>query len=157
MKGLLLLIALTTLLAGCGSDDVKEGNDEPVLTNGALVTYTRTGGVAGLDERLRVEPDGTATLSYGEPVNTERSFELTAAELDRITTLLGEADFDSMPASPEPTGCADCFVYTVEYGGDTVAYDDATEASPSISALVAGLGELTDAHQPQAAGYIKGG
>jgi hypothetical protein len=158
MKGLLLLAALAALLAGCGSDDTADdGEDDPVLTNGALVTYTRTGGVAGLDERLRINPDETATLSYGEPVNTERKFELTGSQLDEIRSLLDQADFDSMPASPAPTGCADCFVYTVEYGGDTVTYDDATEPSASIAALVAALGELTDSHQPQAAGYIKGG
>jgi hypothetical protein len=154
MKGPLLLIA-AALLAGCGgNDDRTEG--EPVLSNGALATYTRTGGVGGLDERMRINPDGTATLTYGEPVNTERSFELTGAELDRVRTLLEEADFASMPASPEPTGCADCFVYTVEYGGDSVTYDDATEPSASIEALVDGLGELAGGHQPAAAGYIKG-
>ena len=156
MKGLLVLAAVAALLAGCGSDD-EPSDDTPVLTNGALVTYTRTGGVAGLDERLRIDPDGGATIAYGEPVDSERSFDLTEAELDRVNSLLETADFGSMPANPEPTGCADCFVYTVEHGGDSVTYDDATEPSPSIAELVAALGELTDQHQPAAAGYIKGG
>ena len=156
MKGFCLLISAAVLLGACGSDG-EDDEGEPVLSNGALVTYTRTGGVGGIDERLRVDPDGAATLTYGEPTNAERSFELTGAELDRVRTLLEKADFASMPVSPEPTGCADCFVHTVEYGGDSVTYDDATEATASIEALVTGLGELANDHQPEAAGYIKGG
>ena len=152
---ILLFAVCAAVVGGCGSDD-EPADDEPVLTNGALVTYSRTGGVAGLDERLRIDPDGAATIAYGEPVNTERTFELSGAELDRITSLLDSANFDSMPANPEPTGCADCFVYTVEYGGDSVTYDDATEPSASIEALVRALGEVADEHQPAAAGYIKG-
>lgn len=156
MKGFLLLFGTAALLAGCGSDD-EDDSGGPIQTSGALVTYTRTGGVGGIDERLRINPDGTATLAIGEPANVERSFELTAAELDRIESLLDGADFDSMPATPEPTGCADCFVYAVEYGGRSVTYDDATEPSASIAALVAGLGEVASANQPASAGFIKGG
>lgn len=154
---ILCLAAVALFAAGCGSSAEPGDSDGPVQTDGSLVTYSRTGGVAGLDERLRINPDGTATLAYGEPVDTEREFELTSAERERITSLLEEADFDSMPANPGPTGCADCFVYTVEYGGESVTYDDVAEPSASIAALVAALGELTDSHQPQAAGYIKGG
>jgi hypothetical protein len=152
-----LVLAAATAV-GCGSsDDEQTTSGGPVQTNGALVTYTRTGGVGGIDEHLRIEPDGTATLSYGEPANSERSFDLSTDELDRITSLLDAADLESMPAEPVPTGCADCFVYTVEYGGRTVTYDDATPPPASVGALVTGLGELATTHQPEAAGYIKGG
>ena len=51
------------LVAGCGSADDPSA-DDPVLTNGALVTYTRTGGVGGIDERLRIDPDGGATIMH---------------------------------------------------------------------------------------------
>ncbi len=157
MNRLLILAVAAALVAGCGSDDDSSDDDGPVLTDGALVTFTQTGGVAGMDERLRIEPEGNATVTLGEPFNTERSFELTDAELERITTLLEAADFDSMPVEPEPTGCADCFVYTVEYAGDSITYDDATEADASIAELVAGLREVVDSNQPAPAGYIKGG
>lgn len=150
MKALAILV-LAAFAAGCGSDD------EPVVTYATLVTFTQTGGVAGMDESLKIEVDGHATITLGEPANEERSFELTEAELDRVTTLLDGADFDSMPATPEPTGCADCFVYTVEHNGDSITYDDATDADPSVAELVAGLSELVDSHQPAPAGYVKGG
>jgi hypothetical protein len=152
-----LVIAAVAVFAGCGSADDQSTTGGPVQTNGSLVTYTRTGGVGGIDEHLRIEPDGTATLSYGEPANTERSFDLTGDELDRITSLLDAADFDSMPTDPQPTSCADCFVYTVSYGGRTITYDDASPPPASVGELVSGLGDLAQAHQPAAAGYIKGG
>jgi hypothetical protein len=155
--GLTVLVLAAATAVGCGGSDDESTTGAPVQTNGALVTYTRTGGVGGIDEHLRIEPDGTATLSYGEPANSERSFDLSADELDRITGLLNAADLGSMPANPEPTGCADCFVYTVEYGGRTVTYDDATPPPASVAELVTGLGDLASAHQPEAAGYIKGG
>jgi hypothetical protein len=151
----LALLVLAATFVGCG-DSAETTDDEPVLTNGALVVYSRTGGVAGLDERLRIEPDGTATISYGEPVNTEKPFEISAPELERLRTLLDSADFDATPENPEQTGCADCFVYTVEYGGKTVTYDDVTEPAPSIAELVAALGEIAESNQPKAAGFIKG-
>ena len=62
-----------------------------------------------------------------------------------------------MPIEPEPTGCADCFVYTVEYGGRSITYDDATEPEPSVAELVAALDAIVTEHQPASAGYIKGG
>jgi hypothetical protein len=153
----MLLGLLAATAVGCGNSDDEETTGGPVETNGALVIYTRTGGVGGIDERLRIDPDGAATLSYGEPTNSQNSFQLSEADLDRITTLLEAADLDSMPSQPEPTGCADCFVYTVEYGGRTVTYDDATPPAASVGELVTGLGELAEAHQPKAAGFVKGG
>jgi hypothetical protein len=151
-----LVLAVGVLISGCGdSDDAT--TQATVQTDGSLLTYTRTGGVGGIDERLRIDPDGTATLSYGEPANTRNEFELTDAQLDEIQALLDGADFDATPTDPEQTGCADCFVYTLTYGGHTVTYDDATQPPSGVGELVSSLGELAEAHQPQAAGYIKGG
>jgi hypothetical protein len=158
---MLIVIAIALFAAGCGSSDAPESDqpesDVPVLTDGALVIYSRTGGVGGIDERLRIEPDGSATVMIGEPMNTERSFELSATELDDVQALLDSADLEAMPTEAQPTGCADCFVYTVEYGGRSVTYDDATEPEPSVGELVTGLDDLVTEHQPVSAGYIKGG
>jgi hypothetical protein len=150
-----LLLAVGIFVAGCGSSE-DATTQSTVQTDGSLVTYTRTGGVGGIDEHLRIEPGGAATLSYGEPTNSSRSFALTDAELSHITSLLDAADFTSAPA-PQPTGCADCFVYTVEAGGHTYTYDDSTPPPAAVGELVGSLGDLAEAHQPEAAGYIKGG
>jgi hypothetical protein len=150
-----LFLAAAIFVAGCGSAD-DATTQSTVQTDGSLVTYTRTGGVGGVDEHLRIEPDGAAILSYGEPTNSSRSFALTEAELDHITSLLDAADIGSAP-TPQPTGCADCFVYTVEAGGHTYTYDDSAPPPAAVGGLVGSLGDIAEAHQPQAAGYIKGG
>jgi hypothetical protein len=149
------LLAAVIFLAGCGSSDDKS-TQAPVQTNGSLVSYTRTGGVGGIDEHLRIDPDGAATLSYGEPTNTSRTFQLTQTELQHMNSLLAAAGIGSAP-NPQPTGCADCFVYTVETGGHTYTYDDSTPPPAAVGDLTSGLGDLAQAHQPAAAGYIKGG
>lgn len=150
-----VLLAAGIFATGCGSSN-DDSTEQPVQTDGSLVSYTRTGGVGGVDEHLRIDPDGTATLSYGEPTNSSRTFHLTTEQLDRMQTLLDVAGLGSA-AAPQPTGCADCFVYTVEYGGHTYTYDDSAPPPVAVGELVSALGDLAEAHQPQAAGYIKGG
>jgi hypothetical protein len=159
MPGLrfLVLAAVTAFAGGCGDSDDSQDPSGPVLTNGALVSYTRTGGVGGIDEHLRIDPDGAATIAIGAPEDVQRTFQLSDAELARIQALLDVADFGAMPENPQPTGCADCFVYTVEYGGRTITYDDASPPPASVGALVTGLGDLAAANHPASAGYIKGG
>jgi hypothetical protein len=152
-----LLLAAGIFVAGCGSSSGDPTTQGTVQTDGSLVNYTRTGGVGGVDERLRIDPDGSATLSYGEPANTQNTFDLTDEELDRVRNLLDGADFDPTSAGPKQTGCADCFIYTIEYGGHTVTYDDASQPPAGVGQLVTSLGDLAQAHQPAAAGYIKGG
>lgn len=154
----ILVLAAVAALAGCGASDDQPETTGTTQTNGALVTYTRTGGVGGVDETLRIEPDGSATLTIGEPQNTHNDFELSSSELERIQSLLDAADLEAMPTNPQPTGCADCFVYTVEYGGHTITYDDASPPPESVGELVTGLGDLTSANYPAgAAGFVKGG
>jgi hypothetical protein len=154
----LVLVVVLAGVAGCGgSDDSPSTDDGPVLTSGALVNYTRTGGVGGVDEHLRIDPDGAATVTIGAPENADRSFELSDAQLANIQSLLDAADLSAMPENPQPTGCADCFVYTVEYGGRTITYDDASPPPASVGALVTGLGDLAAANHPASAGFIKGG
>jgi hypothetical protein len=153
-----VLVFVLAAAAGCGGSDDPPGSDDgPVLTNGALVSYTRAGGVGGVDERLRIDPDGAATISIGAPEDAQRTFQLSDAELARIQSLLDAADLGAVPANPQPTGCADCFVYTVEYGGRTITYDDASPPPASVGELVTGLTDLAEANHPASAGFIKGG
>jgi hypothetical protein len=159
MPGLrfLVLAVVAAFAVGCGDSDDSQDPSGPVQTNGALVTYTRTGGVGGVDEHLRIDPDGAAAVTIGAPEDADRSFELSDTQLAHIQSLLDAADLGAMPENPQPTGCADCFVYTVEYGGRTITYDDASPPPASVGALVTGLSDLAAANHPASAGFIKGG
>jgi hypothetical protein len=81
-----------------------------------LVSFSRSGGIAGRHVTLRVTTHGTAVVGGHKP------FRVHASTLHRLRALLADARFDRV--DPEPSHCADCFVYAVRYRGHRVSYDD---------------------------------
>jgi hypothetical protein len=132
-----VLIAATAI--GCGGG---AGSTDPTA-DGPLVTYSRGGGIAGVDERLRIEPDGSAVVSVGID-GRQSSFALTDHELAQLRGELEAADLGSVDAQGPPTGCADCFVYELTYGGRTISYDEASPVPEPVATVVADLGTLVD-------------
>jgi hypothetical protein len=143
MKGLVPLVA-ALLLAGCGGDD--ESTTTP--TSGTLVTYARTGGFASMPEGLVVEADGAATVEAGVDPARE-TFELDEDELQQLRTELEVADLGRFDEPDEPSGCADCYVYEIGSGDDTISYDESQEVPDAITALVAHLSRITAEHYPE--------
>ncbi len=149
MKGPVLLSACVALVAiGCG-------DDEPATTapdSSALVTYARSGGIASMPESLVVRNDGSATVEAGVK-GAREEFVLDADELETLRSELEAADFDEIALPPGPTGCADCYVYEVAYGSETISYDDSVGAAipASVSAVVSRLSEITADHYPRQA------
>jgi hypothetical protein len=134
------------LLVGCGDDD--QAPDQ--LRSETLVTYERSGGIASVPERLMLEEDGSATVEAG--VDGDRgSFELEGDELDQLRAELEAADFDAIEQPPQPSGCADCYVYEIVYHGATISYDEADPPPASVATVVAHLGEITADHYPPGA------
>jgi hypothetical protein len=149
MTRVLPAIAVAAALAvpGCGADD--ETAPDPPGGDGPLVVYTKSGGVAGLYERLVVARDGSAAVEVGYRQPLRESFELEAAELDRLSELLAAADFGG--ANPGPgIGCADCFQYEIEYGGKTSAFAEIGDIPQSVGEVVGELGRIVEANTPAA-------
>lgn len=132
--------AALLLAAGCG--DGQDTTTDP--GNDPLVTYSRSGGIAGIEERLLVDRGGRATVSIGGGSPT--SFTLSDSELGRLEAALQAADLAAV--TDRETGCADCFRYEVTYDGTTVAYDEVAEPPPSVAAVVSQLGGLVAEHSP---------
>ena len=109
------------LLAGCGGSEEPEPGE---ALERETITYSRTGGVAGVGEFLAIEPDGQARLQVGivEPRST--TFEVPAATLDELYRGLEEAGIVELEAPEEESGCADCFTYEVGMGSEHVDGDD---------------------------------
>lgn len=136
-------LAALVLAAGCGEDD--DSSDPATTTtavSGPLVEYSRTGGIAAMEESLVIEADGTGTYEIGEPEPSSRKIELDENELDELGDLLAEASLDGEQGAP--SGCADCFVYTVTAGDATASLDDVTllDAPGSVQQLVGYLNDL---------------
>jgi hypothetical protein len=103
----------------------------------ALVEYRRSGGIAGRDERLVVQTDGTARVSRRGAVMSD--FEMDADSLAQLRSLLESIEFSSLRAEylPPRTG-ADLFEYVVVYRGRKVRTMDTaipSELQPLISFL----------------------
>jgi hypothetical protein len=131
------LVAL--LIAGCGSDAAA-------ATLQGKVTYAKSGGIAGLVQKLTVNPSGRAVAAS---VERKRSFTLTKTELKQLTALAKNAKL-AKTRDPKPnTQGADAFEYSVGYRRDTVKWSDFTDAPPKrVMDLYQFLDELYMAHAP---------
>lgn len=139
MKVLRWSVIPLALLAGCGSSGEETGASSTSTSipdqGNVLVIYSKSGGIAGMDEQLTIERSGAATLtSRGAPSGR---FQLTPAELSSLTDTLDAAPLDSKP-TPTQTGCADCFEYSIAYGDTTLTADEVNLPGgirPAIAAL----------------------
>ena len=108
------------------------------------MTYERSGGVAYTAQRMVVEEDGSATVDVEGPGTIGSEFELSGTELDKLRALLKAATLESQP---EPSGCADCYVYTIDYGGESATFDQVSYP-PGTEPLVAFLSEIVERETP---------
>ncbi len=125
-------------LVGCGSSG---GAPRPA----PLVSYVRSGGLAGVFDELRVSGSGAATLRVA-PSSPPISFRLRPAEVERLQRDLDAADIGSIPSRRAPA-CADCFHYRIAASGDAVEADE-SRVPRALRPLLAELGQIVDAHMP---------
>lgn len=118
-----LFAPLFVLLTSCASQPAPS---EPTTLQ--HVWYHRTGGIAAVDDRVEIQPDGhVGVVKRGQP---PKEFQLTR---DQVTILRDAFGGWSLLRSdyPAPRGSADQFQYEVKYGGRTVT---GSEASPDLPA-----------------------
>jgi hypothetical protein len=150
---LLGLIAVlgAAALAGCGDDS---GTTTPTAPpEGEAVSYSRSGGIAGTPQSIEIEPDGTATVKvgFGETEQTEE-FDVPVAELEGIVAGIEAVGMEELDQGIDE-GCADCFLYELEFAGETASADSVT-ITDAYADATAPLQKLIDEHS---AGAVKGG
>jgi hypothetical protein len=143
MRLIALGVAMVLVVAGCGGGD--ESVPDPPQGGGPLVVYTKSGGVAGVNEHLEIDDDGAATLTVGYQPDQVQRFELGADQLEQLRGLLEEADFAGVDPGPG-IGCADCFQYEIAYAGTTTAFAEIAGIPDSVGRVVTTLGEIVDSH-----------
>jgi hypothetical protein len=111
MKALALatLLSLVVLAPAAGA-----AQEKPRLKS--TLTYERTGGIAGVDDRLRIKRDGWSLLNG-------REFRLRPNEREAVATLVEEAKLERAKVSPKPA-VPDAFVHTLTYRKHTITFDD---------------------------------
>ncbi|WP_327005221.1 hypothetical protein OHA72_61225 [Dactylosporangium sp. NBC_01737] len=100
-----------------------------------LLVFTRTGGLAGTNDRLVVRPDGSWTLTTK---SGSKEGKLTAAELTALKSTLEQVGFSKLPKVNSNGNVADGYKYSISYGGDEVVAEDGavpTALQPVITTL----------------------
>lgn len=140
--GLLLLASLAGL-AGCGQggqaapspspspSSTGEIGIPPGETGGTptyppdteprAVTLTRSGGIAGVDQRLVVTADGAWTYTDGDK---EEKGELTDQQVSKLQSLAMDKRLPSEAKVQDGGGCADAFSYTLKAGKVSMRVED---------------------------------
>jgi hypothetical protein len=122
--GLTLLVL--TIAGGFFALNRASRSSLPEGSEGVLLRYTRSGGLAGETATLEVRDDGRATATFDRGTEVkERSFEVSEAERTDLEEIFQEAPWPEVSQSfPFPEGSADIFQYDVNYRGVAVkSYD----------------------------------
>ena len=124
---LCLLAAATS--AGCINSPVQTAHAESPPA--VIVDYHRTGGIAGLDDRLVIFDNGAAIVSSRM---SSREINLTRTDLDRISSVFSDAQFTMLESNYTARLGTDLIHYSISYRGKTVNTEDS--ATPPQLQLV---------------------
>jgi hypothetical protein len=126
-----LCIITAALESGC------VGVRTPSITQsdppGVFLDYQRTGGIAGVNDRLVIFDNGVSVIS-SRMINSEVT--LNKTELDQISNLLRENKFSSLEGNyTSRRGGADLMQYTLTYRGKTIRTED-TAVPPALQPVL---------------------
>ena len=145
LAGLVVLAAISVV--GCGSSS-SSSSSASTGGQGTVVSYHRMGGLAYSNVTLTVDSDGHAVaVAKGPTGSNRRSFTLTASEVAKLRKILDAAPLAGLPKHTN-LGCADCYRYQLEYGGDSYSTDQASLPS-SLKPVVAALDPIAAKAIPQ--------
>lgn len=97
-----------------------------------VVDYHRSGGIAGLDDRLVIFDNGVAVISE-KSASTE--IYLNATDMALISALFNQSDYPQLQSNySAPRGSSDVITYTISYHGKTVT--TAETATPPLLKVV---------------------
>ena len=108
-----------------------------------MVTFVRSGGLAGVEERLVIGRDGQGMLTTRSQPKPSL-FAIGSDDLAHLRSLLENARLSSLRRQYPPRG-ADMFQYDVAYSGQSVtAYD--TSIPPPLQPAIDFLVQITRKH-----------
>lgn len=144
---LTLCMIAAVLMSGCLGG--KPPSSSPAEPPGILLDYQRTGGIAGVSDRLVIFDNGVALVASRQS-NIETTFNQT--ELDRIDAVFSEAGFASLEGNyTSRRGSADLLQYSIRYQGKTVITED-TAVPPGLEMVIDELNRILAVHAGSTAG-----
>jgi hypothetical protein len=121
------------------------GGGSGQIEYGSPVTITRSGGIVGYQQILKIAEDGAWTLVDRKTDATQRGT-MTPAQRQELTRLLADPAFPREAKQPPPAGtCNDGIVYTVTVGELSSRYDQCggATARPATSKIVSAALDAT--------------
>jgi hypothetical protein len=128
-----LATAATLAVCGCSSAATLSGP----------LSYSRTGGIAGIVEHLAIQRSGSAKVSKGFRARSH-SFKLSSRERARVENAVRAAHLRTVKVPKHPV-TPDAFVFTISYAGRKLQFDDVSMPK-ALQGLVSVLGDLVVAH-----------
>ncbi len=86
-----------------------------------LIVSQRTGGIAGLDDRLVIFNNGAAIVSTR---TGSREIVFNATDIERISALFVKANFQNLQENYPAHRGSDLFQYTISYNNKTVSLEE---------------------------------
>lgn len=161
-----VLVGLAALaaLAGCGSGGGDAGaSPAPSRSTGEIgippgetgspsqppgkrpmkITLTRTGGIAGIDQRIVIEPGGAWT--YTDADGPDETGQLTDQQVSKLQSLAMDERLPREAKHKDTRKCADGYFYELRAGTFTMGAVECGrfEARPAFTALVDHVKEHT--------------
>lgn len=144
-----IILVVTLLLSACGPAQIIPPADQPQVlpspTASWQLTFTQSGGLAGVNLGLQIASDGQLTAQDNRSGKSVTG-QLDAATLRKLSGLVSSV---ALAGSQSPgSSCADCFLYDVQItsAGRTthIQADDTTLGSSGAQELIALLQQLRD-------------
>jgi hypothetical protein len=126
-----LCMIMAVLLSGCLG--VKTPPVSRSTPPGIFVDYQRTGGIAGVNDRVVIFDNGVTVIS-SRSISTEIT--LNQTDLDGISTLFNENEFSALNGNfTSLRGGADFMRYSITYKGKMVQTED-TAVPSSLQPII---------------------
>ncbi|GAA2396329.1 hypothetical protein GCM10010170_112020 [Dactylosporangium salmoneum] len=123
--------------AGPQTDPSSASNTQGNVTQtDTLVAFTRTGGLAGANDKLTVRPDGSYTI---QTKSGSKDGKLSGDELAALKAALLSTDFNKMPTVNDNGSVADGYTYTITYAGKQITAKDGA-IPPALQPVISALG-----------------
>jgi hypothetical protein len=127
------VVFLLIAVAAAGCLGVRTPSVAKPTPPSIILDYHRTGGIAGLNDRLVIFDNGAALFS-SRTVN--RELILNQTELDQIAVLFSNAQYSMLQGNyTSRHGEADFIHYTITYNGKTVNTEDSA-VPPSLQLIL---------------------